>query len=242
MSLPKGKHEPPGKRPILRVLKEGEGIGDVSVLGDRRWAGVFGVCADFIAMENCHVAFIETRDIQEALDLHPQLRRVKKYFESIAYKEKATIFEPERISDSNVKTTYLWINLSRQALLHSSKGYIQSAKTFSGETPRLLKRFGALGISSRRAASSFRSTPERKSDSLRSGPGSMGFFSGASSFLSRSSDSFRAQRDQPSITSPIAPIADIGTIQQDGSFNLMPTPDARHGALLKSVSETSTLS
>ena len=33
------------------------------MIGDLRWAGGFGVRADFIAMENCHIAYIETRDI-----------------------------------------------------------------------------------------------------------------------------------------------------------------------------------
>ena len=88
MSLPKKLHELAGTRPILRVLKEGwatwnhfcfdsvdenkesfwyiwrrDGFGDVSVLGDKRWAGGHGVCADFIALENSHVAFIKTNDI-----------------------------------------------------------------------------------------------------------------------------------------------------------------------------------
>ena len=40
-----------------------EGIGDVSVVGDKRWAGGYGISADFVALENSHVAFIETKDI-----------------------------------------------------------------------------------------------------------------------------------------------------------------------------------
>ncbi len=40
-----------------------EGIGDASVIGDPRWAGGYGVRADFIAMENCHIAYIKTSDI-----------------------------------------------------------------------------------------------------------------------------------------------------------------------------------
>ncbi len=54
---------------------------------------------------------------------------------------------------------------------------------------------------------------------MRSDTGQRGVFSDESSFrvLSRSlaSESFKAQRDQPSMTSPISPIADIGTIQVD---------------------------
>ena len=40
-----------------------EGIGDASVIGDLRWAGGYGVRADFIAVENCHIAYIKTSDI-----------------------------------------------------------------------------------------------------------------------------------------------------------------------------------
>jgi predicted aminopeptidase len=41
-----------------------DGIGDLSVLGDRRWAGSYGIDADFIPLENTHVAFVETREIK----------------------------------------------------------------------------------------------------------------------------------------------------------------------------------
>jgi hypothetical protein len=41
-----------------------DGIGDLSVLGDKRWAGGYGIDADFIALENTHVAFVETREIK----------------------------------------------------------------------------------------------------------------------------------------------------------------------------------
>ncbi len=41
-----------------------DGIGDLSVLGDRRWAGGYGIDADFIALENTHVAFVETSEIK----------------------------------------------------------------------------------------------------------------------------------------------------------------------------------
>ena len=41
-----------------------DGIGDLSVLGDFRWGGGYGVDADFIVLENTHIAFVETRDIK----------------------------------------------------------------------------------------------------------------------------------------------------------------------------------
>ena len=36
----------------------------IAVIGDERWAGGYGVDADFVAVENTHVAFVETRDIR----------------------------------------------------------------------------------------------------------------------------------------------------------------------------------
>ena len=54
-----------------------EGIGDVSVLGDRRWAGGFGIHADFIAMENSHLAFIDTGDILVSRKQSQGLSRIR---------------------------------------------------------------------------------------------------------------------------------------------------------------------
>ena len=45
------------------TLLHREGFGDASVVGDPRWAGGYGINADFIAMENSHVAFLKTQDI-----------------------------------------------------------------------------------------------------------------------------------------------------------------------------------
>ena len=45
-------------------LSSRDGIGDMSVLGDPRWGGGYGVDADFVAMENTHVAFVSTDDIK----------------------------------------------------------------------------------------------------------------------------------------------------------------------------------
>jgi hypothetical protein len=39
-------------------------IGDSAIIGDDRWAGTFGVEADFVATTHCSVAFISTQDIQ----------------------------------------------------------------------------------------------------------------------------------------------------------------------------------
>ncbi len=39
-------------------------IGDSAIIGDYRWAGTFGVQADFVATTHCSVAFISTQDIQ----------------------------------------------------------------------------------------------------------------------------------------------------------------------------------
>ena len=39
-------------------------FGDTAILGDRRWAGAYGVDADFVAGEHCSIARIRTQDIQ----------------------------------------------------------------------------------------------------------------------------------------------------------------------------------
>ena len=39
-------------------------FGDTAILGDRRWAGAYGVDADFVAGEHCSIARIPTRHIQ----------------------------------------------------------------------------------------------------------------------------------------------------------------------------------
>jgi hypothetical protein len=39
-------------------------IGDSAIIGDDRWAGTFGVKADFVATTHCSVAFISTQEIQ----------------------------------------------------------------------------------------------------------------------------------------------------------------------------------
>jgi hypothetical protein len=39
-------------------------IGDGSIVGDTRWAGTFGVQADFIARTHCSIGIIKLEDIQ----------------------------------------------------------------------------------------------------------------------------------------------------------------------------------
>ena len=39
-------------------------FGDTAILGDHRWAGAYGVDADFISSENCSIARIRTHHIQ----------------------------------------------------------------------------------------------------------------------------------------------------------------------------------
>ena len=38
-------------------------IGDNSILGDRRWAGMYGVHADFVARENCKIVCVAAADV-----------------------------------------------------------------------------------------------------------------------------------------------------------------------------------
>ncbi len=39
-------------------------LGDCIVVGDTRWAGSYGIDADFVAREHCAVLFIKKEDIQ----------------------------------------------------------------------------------------------------------------------------------------------------------------------------------
>jgi hypothetical protein len=39
-------------------------FGDTAILGDRRWAGAYGIDADFIAGEHCSIARIHKTHIQ----------------------------------------------------------------------------------------------------------------------------------------------------------------------------------
>ena len=41
-----------------------EGFGDLSILGDPRWAGAFGIHADFVAVDNCFLTCISIADIK----------------------------------------------------------------------------------------------------------------------------------------------------------------------------------
>ncbi len=41
-----------------------DSIGSSSIVGDKRWAGTFGVDADFIARGHCSVEFIKIEDIE----------------------------------------------------------------------------------------------------------------------------------------------------------------------------------
>ncbi len=39
-------------------------LGDCVVIGDERWAGSYGMDADFVAQDHSSVLFIKTRDIK----------------------------------------------------------------------------------------------------------------------------------------------------------------------------------
>ncbi len=46
-----------------------DSIGSSSIIGDKRWAGCFGVDADFVARGHCSVEFIKIEDIKVPLML-----------------------------------------------------------------------------------------------------------------------------------------------------------------------------
>ena len=44
-----------------------DSLGDGTMVGDRRWAGAYGVDADLIARSHCAVEFIRTEDIEATI-------------------------------------------------------------------------------------------------------------------------------------------------------------------------------
>ena len=89
----------------MSFSESSDGFGDLSVLGDQRWAGAFGIHADFIAVDNCFLTCISTTEVlvkftcvlvllcallncaifQEALR-KPNLYRIKEIFKKAEYK------------------------------------------------------------------------------------------------------------------------------------------------------------
>eukprot|EP00291_Cryptomonas_curvata_P030917 CAMPEP_0172211178 /NCGR_PEP_ID=MMETSP1050-20130122/36254_1 /TAXON_ID=233186 /ORGANISM="Cryptomonas curvata, Strain CCAP979/52" /LENGTH=372 /DNA_ID=CAMNT_0012891593 /DNA_START=340 /DNA_END=1458 /DNA_ORIENTATION=+ len=55
-------------RSILYVFERGDSFGDTSIVGDTRWAGKYGIQADFVAVSHCSVEIIPIRDIKEILE------------------------------------------------------------------------------------------------------------------------------------------------------------------------------
>lgn len=41
-------------------------IGDNAILGDVRWAGMYGAEADFVANENCKICYVFAKDFKVA--------------------------------------------------------------------------------------------------------------------------------------------------------------------------------
>jgi hypothetical protein len=54
----------PGGKTLLYVFGRGDSIGGCTVVGDLRWAGAYGVQADFVARTHCSVEIIMTEDIE----------------------------------------------------------------------------------------------------------------------------------------------------------------------------------
>lgn len=50
-------------RQRVTLLVYRDSIGSSAVIGDERWAGAYGVEADFIALTHCSVEFIPTESI-----------------------------------------------------------------------------------------------------------------------------------------------------------------------------------
>ncbi len=50
-----------------------DSIGSCCIVGDKRWAGAYGVVADFIASSHCSVEYISKEDIKvpASAALHP---------------------------------------------------------------------------------------------------------------------------------------------------------------------------
>eukprot|EP00291_Cryptomonas_curvata_P028662 CAMPEP_0172213196 /NCGR_PEP_ID=MMETSP1050-20130122/37453_1 /TAXON_ID=233186 /ORGANISM="Cryptomonas curvata, Strain CCAP979/52" /LENGTH=575 /DNA_ID=CAMNT_0012893991 /DNA_START=16 /DNA_END=1739 /DNA_ORIENTATION=+ len=194
LSAPAPKNEPPGRRSILGILFSGDGIGDLSVLGDQRWAGGYGIDADFIALENTHVAFVETREIKEVLRSFPSLRRVRRYFQAIAYRPplKDKELQPQEQPNlenlekqaKTLKAIYDWIDLARRLLAVDAKS--RRATPFSFPIPL----DGAISSAYSRPSASEEASRDPATAPAFGGSGGYGwsiFSSGFSStFVSRS--------------------------------------------------------
>jgi len=114
--------------PVLYVFGRGESIGSSCVVGDFRWAGAFGVSADFVALSHCSAEFIPLEAIQTTLNK----------FEYLPIKCKVIVGQENWLkystpvcslhdSESNpklkTKTIFLWTLIARQiSIMLSQRG------------------------------------------------------------------------------------------------------------------------
>ena len=92
-----------------------EGFGDVSVLGDLRWAGGFGVSADFVTMENSHAAYIMTQDVLVWITKTSSLAPVNSWLIHFSIKKtgklgRCNLFEisNETMQQNYYSSNYIW--------------------------------------------------------------------------------------------------------------------------------------
>jgi len=69
----------------LLTLGPGGSIGDNAVLGDPRWAGAYGVDADYVADQNCKICVFHTDDIRDVINSSPSYYMIRRLVEGLRY-------------------------------------------------------------------------------------------------------------------------------------------------------------
>uniref|UniRef100_A0A7S0MJ71 Cyclic nucleotide-binding domain-containing protein n=1 Tax=Cryptomonas curvata TaxID=233186 RepID=A0A7S0MJ71_9CRYP len=98
---------------LIKTFKRGDVFGDTSILGDHRWAGAYGIDADFIAGEHCSIARIGNSHIQVVLDrpefrqIRCRIQRARKLFVSLfdSRGENSIVHAPDKCSQGSRKYT-----------------------------------------------------------------------------------------------------------------------------------------
>ena len=141
MHLPLELHDEAEEKDWLRVLHPGDGFGDLSVLGDPRWAGAYGVHADFVSIEDVHLTYISTADVLDVLN-GPLFAPIRAYFDSPGRAVRAPgdpppEHRPPPVADmrpAEIRATYRWsllvqIHLQRPTLRSASSALTDLARS-----------------------------------------------------------------------------------------------------------------
>mmetsp|Transcript_64592 Transcript_64592/g.173106 ORF Transcript_64592/g.173106 Transcript_64592/m.173106 type:complete len:291 (-) Transcript_64592:254-1126(-) len=112
----------------IHVLKRGDVIGDCGILGDRRWAGSYGIVADFIALRHCSLLCVPNGDIDnilgqfEFLGLRRRVNVGAKFlsdYQVPVQEETKNMFKYRDVFDDEESpwATFHWIRLARSIVV-----------------------------------------------------------------------------------------------------------------------------